>query len=336
MPLRIALLGATASEAATILQRHMKEAAEFDQVEDPNDAARLADALAEADAIVATAWPKKAGKPSRPRLVQHTGAGTDLFPRERLPENAFLCNVYEHEPAIAEHVFMVTTALRRGLLMMDRNLRGGEWGRSSDGGIPPLIGIAGSTLGIIGFGRIGRALVAPARAFGMRVIGTTGHEAEGPPPEGVDFLGGPSDLDHVLKRSDVVVLATPLNEKTLGLIGERELGLMKRSALLINVARGDVADEESLYRALAEERIAGAAIDVWYRYPLASESCLPGHLPFHELDNVILTPHVAGWTERTASRRWTFIGSNLDRIARGERPLNVVREPATATPPRDG
>jgi phosphoglycerate dehydrogenase-like enzyme len=326
-PLRVALLGATASEAEQLLAGQIRQPAEFLPVEDPGDAERLARALNVADAAVATAWPEGAGRAPRLRLVQHTGAGTDLYPREKLPLAAYLCNVYEHEPAMAEHVLMVMIALRRGLLSLDRRLRRGEWGRNEDGGIPTLGSVVGSTLGIVGFGRIGRALVGPARAFEIEVIGTTGHEPQGDPPEGVSFLGGPGALDDVLRRSDAVVVATPLNERTRGLIGERELGLMKRDALLINVARGPVVDEEALFRALTERRIGGAAIDVWYRYPVAGEVCLPGNLPFHELDNVVLTPHLAGWTEQTANRRWSFIAGNLDRLARGERPANVVMEP---------
>ena len=108
------------------------------------------------------------------------------------------------------------------------------------------------------------------------------------------------------------------------MIGARQLALMKRSAVLINVARGEVVDEDALYEALAGGTIAGAALDVWYRYPAAPGPTLPSRRPFHELSNVLMTPHVSGRTEGMLEARAAVIAGNIARIARGEAPVNLV------------
>ena len=100
---------------------------------------------------------------------------------------------------------------------------------------------------------------------------------------------------------------------------------MKRSAVLINVARAEIVDEAALYRALAEATIAGAALDVWYRYPSAAGTTWPASRPFHELPNVLMTPHVSGWTEGMLEARATLIAENVARVTRGEPPVNLIR-----------
>ena len=125
--------------------------------------------------------------------------------------------------------------------------------------------------------------------------------------------------------SPAAIATTPISITTRGLIGERELALMKPTARLINVARAEILDEDALYRALAERRIAGAALDVWYRYPKEPGPTLPARQPFHELDNVLMTPHVSGWTEGMLEARAALIAENIQRTARGEPPLNLIR-----------
>ena len=99
---------------------------------------------------------------------------------------------------------------------------------------------------------------------------------------------------------------------------------MKRSSILINVARGEIVDQAALYRALASGRIAGAALDVWYRYPVDAGTTRPSDAPFHELANVLMTPHISGWTEGMLQARSKVIAENAARIATGEPPLNLV------------
>jgi phosphoglycerate dehydrogenase-like enzyme len=145
--------------------------------------------------------------------------------------------------------------------------------------------------------------------------------------DGLDSLTGPEGLDALLRQADYLAVTVALTPSTRGLLGERELRLMKPTAFLVNVARAEIIDEAALYRALAERRIAGAALDVWYRYPAEPAPCLPSRLPFHELANVLMTPHVAGWTDGMLAARAELIAENIHRTARGEPPLNRV-EPA--------
>jgi phosphoglycerate dehydrogenase-like enzyme len=122
-----------------------------------------------------------------------------------------------------------------------------------------------------------------------------------------------------------VVVACPLAAETRGLLDARRLGLMKETGVLINVARGEVVDEDALFAALRDKTIHGATLDVWYNYPtITAREAAPSRHPFHELPNVYMTPHCSAWTEGLFERRWGFIAANLDRFARGEPLKNVV------------
>jgi phosphoglycerate dehydrogenase-like enzyme len=143
-------------------------------------------------------------------------------------------------------------------------------------------------------------------------------------PHGLMFVSGPERLDELLSLSDYLAITLSLSPETRGLIDARRLRLMKPSAHLINVARAEIIDERALYDALAGGRMAGAALDVWYRYPTTVGSTAPASAPFHSLRNVIMTPHVSGWTEGTLEARATVIATNIERTARGETPLNAI------------
>src|SRR2546426_8542749 len=214
-----------------------------------------------------------------------------------------------------------------GLDRIDAALRRGAW--ESQWGVdspppPPWPELAGKTLGILGYGRIGHALARRARAFDMDVCAIR-RDVTRSDAEGLAFLGGPDALDEVLRRADYLAITLSLNDATRDLLGERELGLMKPTAVLVNVARAEIVDEDALYRALVDKRLGGAALDVWYRYPKEAGPTLPARRPFHELANVLMTPHVSGWTEGMLAARATLIAENIRRTARGEPPLNLIR-----------
>jgi phosphoglycerate dehydrogenase-like enzyme len=137
-------------------------------------------------------------------------------------------------------------------------------------------------------------------------------------------IRGPEALADVLARADYLAITLPLTPETRGLLGERELGLMKRTAVLVNVSRADILDEDALYTALAERRIGAAALDVWYRYPSSSGPVWPARRAFHELPNVLMTPHVSGWTQGMLEARAALIAENIRRTARGEAPINLI------------
>jgi phosphoglycerate dehydrogenase-like enzyme len=217
-------------------------------------------------------------------------------------------------------------ALTRGFARVDAKLRQGTWESQWALGVPPPAPspeLAGKTLGILGYGRIGHELARRARAFDMRVCAIR-RDVAAADAEGLALLGGPEKLDEVLQRADYLAVTLSLNDATRGLLGTRELALMKRSAVLINVARAEIVDEDALHDALARGAIGGAALDVWYRYPREPGPTLPAGRPFHELPNVLMTPHVSGWTEGMMDARARVIAENIGRAGRGEPPLNAV------------
>ena len=202
----------------------------------------------------------------------------------------------------------------------------GRCGPSRHGSYRELMG---RTFGIVGLGAIGKRVAKLAHAFDMNVIaaGRREEQAEEARALGIEYVAGPDGLKRVMSEADFVLVSTPLNVHTEGLIGKPELALMKPTAYIINPARGHIVDEDALFEVLKEERIAGAAIDTWYEYPVATDDApRPGSLPFWELENLIMTPHHSGATEGTRTRRAKVVAENIDRLNRGEPLLNVVSE----------
>jgi phosphoglycerate dehydrogenase-like enzyme len=284
------------------------------------DTNRLAEELADADAVVCHRLSAAdMARADRLRLVQAVSAGADGIDRDALPADAVLCNTPGAGRAIAEWVVMAMLLLPREVLRFDRDLRRGVWHRFDDErldlGEPEL---EGKTVAIVGFGDIGREVAGLSRALGARPLAFTRSPRDGALPLG--------ELREVLAKADFGVVAIPLRPETRGLIGARELEALGPQAYLVNVARGEVVDEDALFAALRDRTIAGAALDVWYRYPRARGDVVqPSRHPFHELDNVLMTPHVSGRSRRTTERRWRFIADQLERFSRGERLQNVIR-----------
>ncbi len=295
------------------------------------DEAAIVPRMPEVDVLVTLAFTPAMGAAARRlKLVQVPGAGLDRIDRAALPPGASLANVYGHEVGIAEYVLGAMLALGRSLGRLDAALRRGAWESQWAVNVPapPVwLELAGKTLGILGYGRIGQCVARRALAFDMTVCAIRQSLPVDAASNGLAFLGGPRDLDEILARADYLAITLPLTPSTRGLLGKREFGLMKPNAVLVNVARAEIADEDALYDALARGTIAGAALDVWYRYPTDAGPTLPAHRPFHELPNVLMTPHVAGWTEGTLEARAKLIAENIGRVARGEPPLNLIGLP---------
>ena len=286
--------------------------------------------LPDVDVLVTLAFTREMGAAAaRLKLVQVPGAGLNQIDRGALPAGARLANAHGHETGIAEFVIGVMLAWSWGFGRLDAALRRGAWESPwapSAEPPPPWPELAGKTLGILGYGRIGQCVARRALAFDMSVRAIR-HSAARPEAHGLEFLGGPDSLDDVVSRADYLVITLPLTPETRRLLGERELRLMKPTAVLVNVARAEIVDEDALYQALAQKTIAGAALDVWYQYPAGAGRTFPARQPFHELPNVLMTPHVAGWTEGTLEARAKLIADNIRRVAKGEPPLNVIPPP---------
>jgi phosphoglycerate dehydrogenase-like enzyme len=292
----------------------------------------LKDTLSTAEAAISQVWNQNLGRnAAKLRLLQLPNAGTDGVDWGAVSEGCTVCNEFEHETAVAEFVLLAMLEFRIGLRGLDQNFRGGDWG-DSHVSFGRLHGeMAGATVGLIGYGRIAQAIARRAAAFDVTVAAVSRRKPDDPI---LNWSGSMMALDSMLPRCDFVVIACPLTAETCGLIDERQLALMQDSAVLINIARAGIADEAALFSALSDRKIAGAALDVWWRYPDDSDaSPRPSRFPFWKLPNVLMTPHVAGWTDGMLARRWKKIAANLDRFATGAPLENVVRRPKSGEPP---
>ncbi len=290
-----------------------------------NSTADLLRELPCADALLALTLPPEARSAARNlRVFLYPGAGVAQTDPEDYPAGCAVVNVYEHGPAIAEYVMAAVLMHVTQIPRFAASFRTGSWEGSGRTGGVPHEEAAGKTLGLIGYGSIGQAVARRALAFDMRIIAISEDLALPPDAPRPHFFGLPNALPKILSESDFLVLACPLTPQTRGMLGARELARLKRSAYLINVSRAEIIDETALYEALRDRRIAGAALDVWYRYPENGGVRLTGsRLPFHELPNVLATPHMAGWTSAMVERRIARMAENLKRLEIGQ-PLERV------------
>lgn len=251
------------------------------------------------------------------RLIQLTSAGADHVPFAALPEGVPVAgNVGAYAEPIAEHVLAMALALAKRLTVQHAKLARGEFDYRT---VNRMLG--GAAWGIVGFGGIGRAVARLARALGGRIHAIN---RSGRAEEPVEFIGTPGDLDHVLASSDVLVLSLPLTPATRGLIGRRELGLMKPDAILVNVARGAIVDEDALWEHLTSHPDFMAGIDTWWVEPFREGEFRMRH-PFLELPNVLGSPHnsaIAADAIVAAERRAAL---NVLRFLRGEPVPGLLR-----------
>jgi phosphoglycerate dehydrogenase-like enzyme len=316
-------LGPLAARVAPRILANMMEKLDASVLAELNDMQRRIPALAEVDIVVSHLWRAEFPETPRLKLLQAAAAGIDMIDLSSLPSGVTLCNVFGHEPAIAEYVLMTMLALTHRLIDTVTAFRGGSWASHQPAGGSPHGEIFHKTMGIIGYGRIGREVAKHAMAFGCKVVAANRSPVAdaGDVKEVYPF----ADLDRMLPQCDAVVIAAGLGPETRGLIDARRLSLMKSSALLINIGRAAIVDEEALYNALSGKRLGGAALDVWWQHwDSMQPDQRPSRLPFHELTNVLMTPHCSGFTEGTADRRWNELAGNLDRFVRGESLNNIV------------
>lgn len=218
-----------------------------------------------------------------------------------------------HGIPIAEHTFAMMLSFSRGIRHFVLHQQQRQWNHDIQ-----LTELHGKTLGVVGLGNIGREIARLGTAFGMRVLGV--RRTPGQPEESVHRVVSFEGMDMVLKESDYVVLAVPLTVETKGMIGMRELELMK-GAFLVNIARGEVVDETALIRALEQKVIAGAGLDVFCQEPLPADS------PFYRLDNCLISPHRAAISPQYMDRAIDLFCRNLEAYIKGE-PLPNRVDPA--------
>jgi D-3-phosphoglycerate dehydrogenase len=246
------------------------------------------------------------------KWIQSTGAGVDSSLLAALADRDILLTNASgiHGIQVAEHAWALTSALFRGLNVFFRNQLEHKWQRA------PLVDLHGATVGIVGLGGIGRRYAERARGFQMRILAADIQVGE--KPDCVDALWGIDRLDGLLEEADVVFIACPHTPETDKLIDARALSLMKRTAFLVNTARGSIVDQAALIQALEDGEIAGAGLDVFEQEPLPKDS------PLWDMENVIITTHAGGSSSYRQRRLADFFCENLERYVAGKPLLNEV------------
>jgi len=287
-------------------------------------------AFEQADVLITWKFGAELPTPANLKLLHIPGTGYEAVDLALVPPTAVVCNCFGHEQPIAEYVLAALLMHRLPLVDADRRLRNREWAYRAGDPASMHGELGGQTVGLLGFGHIGRAVATLAKAFGMRV-----HVANRSPVSAPALVDRVFTLDRLAEfwpSADYFVVSVPLAPETRGLVDARAFAAMRPSAFIVNVGRGPTVDEEALFDALSNQRIAGAAVDTWYQYPSAgSPHVYPSARPFHELGNVVMTPHMSGWTEGTLRRRQQTMAANIGRLQRGEPLENVVRPAITGS-----
>ncbi len=278
------------------------------------DRAQLPEQLADAEIYVGWLSRDEFLAAKKLRWIQSPSTGVDSF--LRIPElresDVILTNARGvHAAPLAEQAFAMIFGFTRGMKVFLEHQQRHEWaGRDARDG---LVELTGSTMGIVGYGTVGRATAERALAFGMEVLAVDvlpGEKAD----RGIQ-VGGLDELDELLRQSDYVVVTVPLTEQTRGMIGAEQIALMKPTAMLVGISRGGIIDEDALVEALTSGKLACAALDVFETEPLPADS------PLWDIDNLIVLPHAAGGTQFEAASLRAIFAENVDRFVRGDFPL---------------
>jgi glycerate dehydrogenase len=279
------------------------------------------------DCMLVNLWPKALGpemllKMSRLSFVQSGLAGVNQIPFRDLGEGVVVSsNAGGYSNEVGEYAWGILLAAAKKIVKYDRAIRGDGFVRPPTAQLGnEVVNLKGKTLGIIGYGGIGRSVAGFGKAFRMKVLAFTRREID---EEGVTTFRGASGMTRMLPQCDFLVLALPLTKSTSRMLGREELRMMKRDAILVNVARADIVDEQAMYQQLVENRDFIFATDVWWSKD-GHESYSP-ELPFLELDNFIGTPHASGPSALVGGGPLRHALENVELFLKGERPKNVVR-----------
>jgi len=286
------------------------------------DDARRAHMLGRADALVS--WDLSAEIPAGALhapaplgFVQLLSAGVDTVDFSALPDRLTVAsNAGAYAGAVAEHALALTLSLAKRLPQRHAALVAGRFDKWT-----PSLTLNGAICGIVGFGGIGIATARLLKAFGARIYALN---RSGVTAEPAEFIGTLADLDRVLAAADVVVISLPLTLATRGLIGARELTLMKPGAIMVNVARGPIIDQRSLYEHLRTHPEFSAGLDTWWNEPAGDAPFRPDY-PFLDLPNVLGSPHNSSIVPGTMLSAARLAAENTRRYLRGEAVTGVVR-----------
>lgn len=265
-------------------------------------------------------------KASKLRMIQAFGAGIDKVDLDAVRERGdiIVCNSHINSAEVAEYAISLLFAVAKSLIPSDRELRTGNWIHRW-GGPVPNIEIRGKKVLIIGLGHIGADIAKRLKSFDVTINAAT-FSGTSRNADLVDQVVRIEEVRFQVEDSDFIILSLPLTDESKGLVDREFLSWMKPTSILVNISRGQIVDELALYEALKEKRIHGAGIDVWWRYPTKWRGMTipPADVPFHELDNIIISPHRAAYSENIGQDLYQFAGENILRFIRGETPLSMI------------
>lgn len=278
------------------------------------------------DCVYSHGWPEalssRISEMKSLRLYQAGNAGVNSVRFDLLDKTVVVCsNAGGYSDEVAEFAIGLMLASGKGIVKFDRQLRGGVYVRQRLDELGRQVAFfKGKTIGVVGYGGIGKSTARMARSFGMKIIAFGRHPAK---EAGVRLVRGRPGLLKLLRESDVVVLAVPLTKSTKGLIGRKELALMRPAAILVNVARGEVVEKDALYEHLVTNPPFAYATDVWWPDETGAESFSPD-LPFLQLENFVGTPHASGPSAIITGTVGKGVVENLKRYFEGRPLKNVV------------
>ena len=295
------------------------------QIINVNNKISLEKHLLTADAILTHKWPNKTIEAPKLKLILSPGAGYDKIHLPSVPKGCAVCNVFEHEIPIAEYCILAMLESEINLTKMNIKLKQRNWEDhfSSSAFHGELFS---KNLSIIGYGHIGKQVAKRAKAFGMNISALVRTpEKYKNTFKNVKFLSIKNIKKHI-ENINYLIITCPLTEETKNLISLDCIKKMNKNAVIINVARGPIINEEALYIALSKKLIRQAVIDVWYQYPNANslKKLWPSKYPLHKLDNIIMSSHMSAWTKNVWDRRFEIMSQNLENLRKRKKLINIV------------
>ena len=275
------------------------------------------------------------GTPEREHLQTSPQLNTLIIPYVGVPVNTRtllleypqikVYNLHHNAAPTAEMAVALLMAAVKFLVPFDRAFRTHDWTPRYQPN--PSLLLEGKTALILGFGNIGQRVGRFCQALGMEVIGIRRQPAAPLLPGLHADVHPPEDLEQILPRVHALIITLPFTSQTEGLIGARQLSLMVPGGLVVNVGRGLIIDQEALYHALEDGTLSSAGLDVWYNYPQTTDERIntpPADYPFHELDNIVMSPHRGGGSSETMSLRMHHLAQLLNSLCNGEPVPNQV------------
>ncbi|MGY5871931.1 MAG: 2-hydroxyacid dehydrogenase [Candidatus Thorarchaeota archaeon] len=263
---------------------------------------------------------------SRLKMIQTFAAGVENidFSAIKKRDDIIVCNSHINAAEVAEHAITLLFAVAKNVIPNDRELRKGDW-KFAFGGPNPNIEIRNKTCLILGLGNIGSEIAKRLKGFDVTIHAAT-RSGTSKHADLAEKLVKIDDVKPLVEEADFVILSLPHTPDSEGLVNEDFISWMKPTSILVNISRGPIVEEKALFDALQENKIRGAGLDVWWRYPKKwrGKGAPPTDMPFQELDNLVASPHRAGYSENTEREYFQFAGENILRFIQGETPLNII------------